>query len=169
MSEHHYHALSLDLSKTTGWAILRNNIIIDSGVQDFTMEYGYGTFAEGARLIKFYEFLQSVTPRPDEIFYEHVQGFQTSQKAVELYFGLLAILKMFATATGIKIIGVHPSTVKKCFAGNGRADKKQMCEKAIELGWKNGMAGTDRNNDEADAIAVMFTVMEQRSKTIYIG
>lgn len=156
--------LSLDLGTRTGYALVEGNKLVKSGVRDFSVKASEHT---GRRGIKFYNFLLSIG-QVDEIYYEEIQfggGFKNdSGKWVgvtndgrEFYHGLLMLVNMYAAGFGIFTFGVHPSTLKKQFAGHGHADKEQMVARAHELGWKGGQPGTALYHDEVDAIAILET------------
>jgi len=147
--------IGLDIGTRTGWAISQGDKIISSGVRDFSLK---ANEHKGKRGIRFYNFLMTL-PHPDVIFYEKVQFSMNkySSEGGELYKGLLMLVNMFAAGFDVNTIGVHPSTLKKQFTGNGRAEKLEMCNTARKYGWQGGAEGTDLLNDEADAGAVIIT------------
>lgn len=147
--------LGLDIGTHLGWAISEGAWITESGVRDFSVKYHEHP---GKRGIRFYNFLLTLPP-PDEIFYEKVQfvGNMKSSDGGELYKGLLMVLNMYAAGFNVPTTGVWPGTLKKLFTGAGNAEKKDMCNRARELGWKGGYAGTALLNDEADASALIIT------------
>lgn len=156
--------LSLDIGTRTGYAVVEGNQLIKSGVRDFSVKSSEHI---GKRGIKFYNFLLSLGA-VDEIYYEEIQfggGFKNkdgkfvgaTNDGRELYHGLLMLVNMYAAGFGIPSFGIHPSTLKKQFAGHGHADKEQMVARAHELGWKGGQPGTAFFHDEVDAIAILET------------
>lgn len=58
--------------------------------------------------------------------------------------------------------------------GKGKGEKMRarpmgkiyVCNKLIEMGWKNGEHDTDKNHDEADAIGVAFALMKKRNQEL---
>lgn len=156
--------LSLDISKFTGYALVEGNQLIKSGVRDFSVKASEHI---GKRGIKFYNFLLSIG-QVDEIYYEKVMfsgGFKNAagnwtgatNDGRELYHGFLMLVNMYAAGFGIPLFGIHVSTLKKQFTGNGHADKEQMVARAHELGWKGGQVGTSLYHDQVDAIALLET------------
>jgi hypothetical protein len=161
--------LGLDISTRTGYALVEGDKLIKSGVRDFSVK---STEHIGKRGIKFYNFLLSLG-QVDEIYYEKIQfgkGFKTpdgkwvnpTNDGRELYHGLLMLMNMYAAGFGIFTFGVHPSTLKKAFTGNGHADKKEMCQRARELGWQGGQDDSALFHDEVDGIALVETQLREK-------
>jgi hypothetical protein len=161
--------LGLDISTYTGWAISEGNKIVASGVRDFSIKNFHH---KGKRGIMFYNFLVSLG-HIDEIFYESIQfggGFKgktgkwvnPTNDGRELYHGFLMLVNMFAAGFGVESTPVHPSTLKKQFAGNGHATKTDMCDAARSHGWKGGTPGSALHDDEADAIALLITQVKSK-------
>lgn len=176
----HYNALALDLGTSTGWALLGDDRILASGTEHFRMEKDLGTKASGIRMKQFLEFIKSFH-YVNECFYEHNFKFQQGEKAIKAYYGMLAVLEMVTAAADIELIAVHTSTLKKNFTGSGRAQKFEIGDRCIELGWKqavfksalvpDGNGGKYErtivaNDDEADAIALLFGTMWERNRDI---
>lgn len=153
-----HYALSLDLGTTLGWAKCIDGVIVESGVADLRPGcHKDDPQYEGARGEIFWNWLLENHQDCDEIYYEHVVGFQYSTQAMSVYFGLRQLMKLFCLMYGRKkSYPIHTTTLKHRFTDNGRAKKHEMCQMAIDLGWKNGARGTDLNHDEADAIAMVF-------------
>ena len=161
--------LGLDLGKCTGWAIAEGDRIIQSGVRDFSVKSSEHI---GHRGIKFYNFLCSLG-RVDEIYYEEIQfggnfknkagqWISPSSDGREFYHGLLMLVNMYAAGYGIPTFPMHPSTLKKAFAGHGHAEKEDMCRVAHARGWRGGRPGTDSCHDEVDACALLITQLQQK-------
>lgn len=155
-----FTAIALDLGTHTGWARSVGDRIVASGVRDFSLKQNEH---KGKRGIRFYNFLLTLG-QPDVIFYEVVQftGSRPGGKVWagdngELYKGLLMLVNMFGAGFGVPTIGVHPSSLKKQFSGNGKAEKIEMCDTARKYGWLGGSPGTDLHHDEADAGALIIT------------
>jgi hypothetical protein len=150
------YALGLDLGSTLGWAKCIDGVIVDSGVVDLRVGDKDDPRYPGRRFEKFWNWILENHHEADEVYYERVVGFQHSTMAMGAYFGLLAMLQLFCEVYGKKApTGIHTTTLKHRFTTNGRAKKIEMCNMAINLGWKNGHSGTDLNHDEADAIALV--------------
>jgi hypothetical protein len=161
--------LGLDLGTRTGWALVEGNKLIGSGVRDFSVKASQHI---GKRGIKFYNFLLTLG-HVDEIYVEEIQfggGFKNAagkfvgvtNDGRELYHGLLMLVNMYAAGFGIPTFGIHPSTLKKAFAGHGHATKEEMCAHAHKLGWKGGEPGTALFHDEVDGIALVETQLREK-------
>lgn len=74
-------------------------------------------------------------------------GWQESPDQIRRAFGAAAICEELAFARGIRVIEVVTSTLKKDFAGHGRADKPAMVRSAKRRGF------AVKNDHEADAAA----------------
>lgn len=148
--------LSLDLGTTLGWCIARDNQILVSGVKSFYQKDAH----PGKKLIDFLNWLQQFK-NIDEIFFENVTKHM-SVPAMQTYESLRGILYFFSYSCGVHITGMHPMSVKKIFTGNGKADKRKICEHAHHLGWKGGIKDTDDHHDEADACAIYYAIMHRR-------
>lgn len=149
--------LGLDIAQKTGWAIVEGDRLVSSGVRDFSIK---ASQFKGERGIAFHNWL--IQTHRDfgpftEIYYEKVMfgGAFQSKDNHELYHGFLMLMEMFCASFRIQSFGMHPSTLKKEFAGHGRAQKEDMCRVAHEKGWKGGMVGTSIHHDEVDAIALV--------------
>lgn len=162
--------LGLDISTYTGWAIAEGDQLIGSGIRDFSVKKSEHV---GKRGIMFYNFLLSIG-RVDEIYFEQIAfggGFKDKKSGRwinatndgrELYHGLLMIVYMYAAGYGIPTFPMHPSTLKKDYAGHGRAEKEDMCKVAHSKGWRGGEKGTALCHDEVDAIALLDTQLLQK-------
>lgn len=151
-----FTTLSLDLGSTTGYAIGKNGVIVDSG--EVTLSCS-GTHP-GHRWLKFQQWLVKYQ-NVNEILFEDVPQFQ-SGAAARVYCGLLAVLQIFSLAHGIRMCSLKPTQIKKDFTGAGNSKKPVMCEVAHRLGWKHGTPGTENNNNECDAIALFWVVCVRR-------
>lgn len=171
-----YRALALDLGTNCGYAQLEGRRIVSSGVATFRLPASMD-MRDGHRLLAFYNWLRS-NGRQDDIFYEHINKFaganigakggkfRQTEKSVRLYYALWGTLEFYCAGAGIRLFNIHNTTLKKQFTGNHIAKKHEMCRRAHELGWRGGYPGTDVANDEADAVAMLFTTMWQRGEEI---
>lgn len=154
-----YKVLSLDLGTNLGWCLIEGEKIIDSGV---TVLRHSTSEPHGVIYTRFMNFLADERfADVDELFYEQVAR-HVSRHSAEMYYGLLAHLKVHKHAVRARMAGLYPPTWKKTFTGNGHAKKVEVCNQAIDLGWKNGTPNTDEKNDEADAIGIAFAIFDQR-------
>lgn len=135
--------LALDLASRTGWALVRDGVVIESGVQDFTKRRGE---SNGLLFLRARQWLCSL-PRPDLIAYE--QAHFRGGAATEICVGLQTRAQEMAAEHGIESAPVPTGTLKKWAAGSGKADKNMMIAWATE---KLGRVPEDDN--EADAVAV---------------
>lgn len=146
--------LALDLGTTTGWATLG-----DSGQR----HSGYVTFKNsryeggGMRYLKFSKWLEQLSPRPAEVYFEEVRRHKGTD-AAHVYGGLLATLTSWCEQYGVPYQGVPVGTIKKHATGKGNAPKEKMIEAARQ--WAPDV--TDDN--EADALCLLdWAVHEQET------
>lgn len=85
---------------------------------------------------------------PLQVIGAHASSRRTNQATVRILFGLAAITEEVAGAFGIACAEVNIATIKKHFAGHGRADKRDIIARCRQLGWE------PRNDNEADAMAL---------------
>lgn len=145
--------LALDLSSHTGWAIDRptGGEKPLSGVVDLPLdgdEYGRA-------FVAFEQFLCDAIAAhaPDAVAFEaplmhRGSNFITTEQTVRLLFGLAAITELVAHRSGLMAYEVNVATVKRHFAGNGRATKADMMARCRQLGWEV------KDHNAADACAV---------------
>lgn len=135
--------LGIDQASHTGFAVVSDGSLQDSGTAIFTGKVG-------SRLSAFSVWLRDKiqTELPDLIVYErpHFRGYAATLSGV----GMIAIINMIAYDCGVPVMDVHTATLKKFATGYGKAKKSQMTAAA------NAGTGLDlktkENNDEADAI-----------------
>jgi hypothetical protein len=143
--------LALDLGSDTGFAVLRADGRIESGTEKFHPKNGEGP---GGRFVRFRRWLVDVkqaNPELARVVYEDVSfvGAPGAAYAVQLYGGFKAIVLMFVEHHQLETKGFAVSTIKKQFAGSGKAQKKDVTDSCKRLGF---MPGT---HNEADAIALL--------------
>lgn len=139
--------LGLDLASHTGYALIEESELIDSGTVAFTGDLP-------KRLADFETWLSSYIKKnnPNLIVYEipHFRGYAATMSGV----GLASITLKVGYTSGFPVTGVRTTTLKSFATGNGKATKDDMTTKAnkqfgLDLGVKD-------NNDEADAIHLAY-------------
>lgn len=152
--------LALDLASRTGWAIVRDGRVIESGVQDFSKRRGESNGVLFLRARKWLSEFGHPTP-PDLVAYE--QAHFRGGAATEICVGLQTRAQEIAVEWGVESAPVPTSTLKKWATGVGRAEKAAM------IAWAASKIGRQPEDDnEADAIAVGLWAAEQfeaRSRT----
>ena len=146
--------LCLDLATTTGFALRRADGRIESGEVSFSLKKDEG---QGRRYVKFRAWLvemKQAHPELAEIVYEQVMGHGAFQViSAHVFGGLLATLQAFGEHHGIAYRGIGVSTIKKRFAGHGRASKGDVIAQCKALGFSPG------GDNEADAIALLHVAL----------
>lgn len=152
--------LSLDLGLTFGWAVGKsdgqNGIIESSGELALAINHAH----PGHRWLKWQEWLYQYR-NVNEILYEDVTGFRSGD-AAKSYGAMLSHLHVFCLVHGIRTGSLTPMQVKEDFTGLKMAKKEQMCDVAMNLGWKKGTRDTRELNNECDAIALLWVVYTRR-------
>ena len=142
--------MALDLGTKTGFAVLRADGKVESGQAKFELKDGEG---QGARYVKFRRWLvemKQAHPELAEIIYEQVMGHGAFQViSAHVYGGMLATLQAFGEHHQIAYRGVGVSTIKKQFAGHGKASKTDVIRQCEALGFR------PCSDNEADAIALL--------------
>lgn len=149
--------LALDLGSTFGFALAKNGVIMSSG--EVTLSNHKDTHP-GHRWLRFREWLYNYRT-VNEILFEDVPGFKSGD-AAKNFGALKSQLDVFCLTEGIRMGALTPGQIKGDFTGNGNAKKEVMCEVAMNLGWQNGVRGTRDNNNECDAIALLWVVYSRR-------
>lgn len=75
-------------------------------------------------------------------------NMKTNLITVRLLMGLAAVAEEVAATMGVRCVEENVQTIKKHFAGTGRADKDAMLARCRQLGWAVA------NHHEADAAAL---------------
>lgn len=145
-------ALSIDIGSTLGWALGKNGVILSSGEVSLNAKEAH----PGRRWLKFQEWLHQHKD-VHEIYCEDVQGMRSTD-AAKVFGALSAFIQLHCLVQGIRLRMLKPQTVKMEFTGRGNANKFQMCDVAMDLGWRAGKRETDFNHNEADAIALYWVM-----------
>ncbi len=146
--------LTLDLGTTTGWALRHGDGRIESGSRSQKADRFSGG---GMRYLKFRRWLTEMKNRVGgirEIYFEAVRAHKGTG-AAHIYGGFLATLTTWAEHHNIPYEGVGVTVIKKHATGKGNAGKAVMI-KAME---QKGHTPIDDN--EADALAIMYWALEQ--------
>lgn len=95
---------------------------------------------------------------PDEILYE--QPIWMHGERYKVLSGMETIIEMYAASMEIPCKSIHNMTLKKAFAGNGKANKEQMRNLANAIGKSFGFQ--TESFDVADAFAVGYILIERK-------
>ena len=71
----------------------------------------------------------------------------------------LGVIKLIGCQHGLRVIGYHPTSIKKFVTGSGKADKKQMIRAARTM-----LGLTTESDDEADACAVLALALYEEAR-----
>ena len=134
--------LSLDCATRTGWALIKNGQVYESGVQDFSKKRGE---SNGAMFLRFRNWLSTVMEGVSFCVYE--QAHHRGGAATEICVNMTGRVQEACAERNIEYATVHTGTLKKWACGHGKADKADMIKKATEI---LGRAPIDDN--EADAV-----------------
>ena len=149
--------LALDLGTNAGWAIRGADGNIASGVVSLKPgRYDGG----GMRYLLFSNWLSKTSDVVGGfglVVFEEVRRHAATD-AAHVYGGLMATLTAWAELRGFPYQGIPVGTIKKYATGKGNAGKDLM----IEAVRRNGFEPKDDN--EADAIALLMTVLERPMK-----
>lgn len=147
-------ALALDLGTTTGWALARPGRPVLFGEQRFeaTGAHDGAVFQALRNFLHQTKSTQDRAREPiDAIVFERVAGMKWgSLKALEVQYGMKAILLAWACHHGLPATGYIPQTIKARFAGNKEADKAAMILRARALGHDV------KSEHEADAVGLLY-------------
>lgn len=148
--------LALDTGTKTGWAIIKEGSIIESGVQDFSKRRGE---SNGILFLRFRAWLAKILDhRVSLIVFE--QAHHRGGPATEICVNLTGRVQEIAADKGIDHASVHTATLKKFVSGSGRADKEVM------IAFARSVLGRDPIDDnEADAVCIAMWA-SQEFKTI---
>jgi Holliday junction resolvasome RuvABC endonuclease subunit len=142
--------LALDLATRTGWATNDGNLF---GVQVFDVRRGESPGMRFLRCRAWLNEMLSLLGSLDMIIHE--QAHHRGGPATACCVGLVTEVQAFAADQGIELMPVHTATLKKFATGSGRANKADMINAAIKMGW----AVTDDN--EADAVLLLLYAIDQ--------
>ncbi|WP_425384985.1 crossover junction endodeoxyribonuclease RuvC [Wolbachia endosymbiont (group A) of Sturmia bella] len=141
--------LTLDLGKQTGWAILTDGVI-ESGSKSF---HGSRFSGGGMHFLNFRNWLNSLKYEFTAVYFEEVRR-HLGTDAAHCYGGFLAVLSAWCEENHIPYQGVNVKTIKRFITGKGNASKSEVIEAVKEKG------GLPKDDNESDALALMFYVMD---------
>jgi Holliday junction resolvasome RuvABC endonuclease subunit len=149
--------LALDLGSRMGWALLRADGRVESGVEAFSPKTNESPGGRFNRFRRWLVDMKQAHPELARIAYENVNfiGGPQGTYAVQVYGGFEAIVLMFCDHHQIECRGHAVGTVKKRFAGSGKATKDDMIAQCRAMGFK------PQDDNEADAIAVLHVATDR--------
>jgi Holliday junction resolvasome RuvABC endonuclease subunit len=120
------NVLGLDLASNTGYALIENGDLADSGTKSFTGDLPK-RLADFEDWLEFYISLKN----PNLIVYEipHFRGYAATMSGV----GLSSITLKVGYTKGFPVIGVRTTTLKSFATNNGKATKEEMTDKAKKM------------------------------------
>ena len=131
----------LDLGTETGYGIAKNGV-----VQDYDcLKLSKGTNEAYNQL---YDWLQANVSSTDIVVAEKPHAGQFFN-AVRKLFGLLAVVELYCEQVGCSFHLVSPTSIKKFWAGSGKAGKPAMKAATLERGIKIN------NHNTNDAVALL--------------
>jgi hypothetical protein len=142
--------LALDCGTKTGWCLLKDGKVCESGVQDFSKTRGE---SNGMMFLKFRKWLrQMIAPHPligvtaiNLVVYE--SAHHRGGAATEIACNLTGRVQEICADMGIEYVAVHTGTLKKFATGSGAASKEKMIELAAVV-----LRRQPISDDEADAV-----------------
>lgn len=145
--------LAIDLGTTTGWALKSQGGLITSGTVSFRpSRYDGG----GMRYLRFQNWLSEMDRLAGPIatiWFEEVRR-HAGTDAAHVFGGLMATLTAWAEMQSVPFQGTPVGTIKKHATGKGNANKAAMIAAARARGF------SPADNNEADAIAILFWAIE---------
>lgn len=138
--------LGMDLGTKTGWAVVEDGKVVDSGVVTIVGD------TPGQKLVHAAELYSKiiVASRADALYYERVRRFMSSAAAFT-YNALLGVLlkEYHLRFYPVQPHEFSPTEIKKFATGSGKAKKPEMVAAAATLG-----GVITKSDDEADAVLI---------------
>ena len=123
--------LGLDCATRTGWALLKDGKVYESGVTDFSKTRGE---SNGAMFLKFRRWLSLMldmqTGTNDIKLVSYEQAHHRGGGATEIGVNLTGRVQETCAEYGIEYVSVHTGTLKKFATGSGAASKELMMSTA---------------------------------------
>ena len=144
--------LAIDAATKTGWCLVKDGRICESGVQDFSKKRGE---SNGAMFLRFRAwFSRMLDVGGGLVVYE--QSHFRGGAATEIGVNLTGRIQELCADRGVEYSIVHTASLKKWACGFGKADKAQMINRAAAC---LGRAPIDDN--EADAVLIGMMACEE--------
>jgi len=140
--------LGLDVATKTGWCLIRNGKIYESGVQDFSKRRGESS---GAMFLRFRNWINSILSVNSITFVVYERAHYRGGAATDICVNLTGRVQESCADKRIEFATVTPSELKKWACGKGNADKGQMMARAVTY---LGRKPLDDNEADAALIAV---------------
>ncbi len=145
--------LAIDAATKTGWCILKDGKVYESGTMDFSKKRGE---SNGAMFFRFRNWLNMILYSVKVDFISYEQAHHRGGAATEICVNLTGRIQEACAERNIEYVAIHSGTLKKWATGHGKAEKGSMMERAGEL---LGRAPIDDN--ESDAVLMAFYTNEE--------
>jgi Holliday junction resolvasome RuvABC endonuclease subunit len=141
--------LALDCGTRTGWCLLKDGKVHESGVQDFSKMRGE---SNGVVFLRFRRWLEGMISLPSVEknkvqFVVYEQAHHRGGPATEICTNLTGRVQETCEEYGLLCAGVHTGSLKKFATGSGRASKGKMCDLAAAI-----LRREPLDDNEADAV-----------------
>lgn len=146
--------LALDLGTRMGYALRRNDGLVESGSLSFALKSKDG---RGVRWVKFRRWLVDIkqtAPDLKLIIFEDVKR-HIGTEASHCFGAFRALVELFGEHHAIEYRGIGVGTWKKRFTGNGAAKKDDVIAVCRQLGFK------PQDDNEADALGILHVALNQ--------
>ncbi|MDA3834056.1 MAG: crossover junction endodeoxyribonuclease RuvC [Spirochaetales bacterium] len=144
--------LAFDLATNTGWAVVANGKVLESGIQSFAKKRGE---TNGIMFLKFRRWANKLMWKMRTIKSYDIQIMAYEQAhfrggaATEICVGLQTRVQELAAESQLESFPVNTASLKKFATGKGNASKKEVMEAAKKI-----LKREPESDDEADAIFV---------------
>ena len=145
--------LGIDPGSQCGWAIGRDDYVIESGVWQLKPGVGESPGMRYLRLRAKMAVVREAYPRLALICYE--QAHHRGRAATEYGIGVATTIQAWAAEWKIEHSHVHAATLKKWATGSGRASKEDM----VRCG-REKFGRLEATHDEIDALWILNWAME---------
>jgi len=121
--------LAIDAATKTGWALIKDGQVYESGVQDFSKKRGE---SNGAMFLRFRNWLSRMLDL-NVGFVVYEQAHHRGGAATEICVNLTGRVQEACAERNIEYATVHTGTLKKWACGSGKTDKGQMMARAAAV------------------------------------
>lgn len=145
--------LALDCATKTGFALVKDGKIIESGTMDFSKRRGE---SNGAMFLRFRQWLSVTlqrTPGVSLLVYE--QAHHRGGAPTEVGVNMTGRVQEIGAAMGIEYVPVETRTLKKWATGKGNADKEAMIAASVKY-----LGRQPEDDNEADAVLMAMYAHE---------